>query len=308
MRAREPDRTGYVVSGEVNLAYEVFGAGGSGVLLMPTWTIIHSRSWKMQVPYLARRHRVISYDGPGNGGSDRPSAAAAYSQSAQVGHALRVLHATATERAIIVSLSKAANWALQLAADHPDRVLGSVFIGPGTLLTPWQPERAAPREAFDQRLSRSDGWWKYNRYYWLHSFEDFARFFFSQVFTESHSTKPVDDCVDWALETTPQVLLTERQHGYPDQGTLLAWCQRVRCPVLVIQGVSDAISPFERGRALADACRGTLVALEGSGHAPHLRDPVRVNLLLDDFIRSAASADRLAARGASRATPKGASQ
>src|SRR5439155_6080706 len=41
---------------------------------------------------------------------------------------------------------------------------------------------------------------------------------------------------------------------------------------------------FTRGAALAEQTRGELVVLEGSGHAPHVRDPVKVNLLLRDFV------------------------
>ena len=42
------------------------------MLLLPTWSIIHSRHWKMQIPYLARHCRVVTFDGRGNGRSDRP--------------------------------------------------------------------------------------------------------------------------------------------------------------------------------------------------------------------------------------------
>ena len=42
------------------------------MLLLPTWSIVHSRHWKMQVPYLARHCRVLTFDGRGNGRSDRP--------------------------------------------------------------------------------------------------------------------------------------------------------------------------------------------------------------------------------------------
>ena len=45
---------------------------------MPTWSIIHSRHWKMQIPYLARHCRVLTFDGRGNGRSDRPSEPDAY--------------------------------------------------------------------------------------------------------------------------------------------------------------------------------------------------------------------------------------
>ena len=42
-----------------------------------------------------------------------------------------------------------------------------------------------------------------------------------------------------------------------------------------------------RGIALAEHTGGRLVLLEGSGHAPHVRDPVKVNLLLRDFVKPA---------------------
>jgi predicted glycosyltransferase len=53
--------------------------------------------------------------------------------------------------------------------------------------------------------------------------------------------------------------------------------------VLVIQGTADAVTGPGRGIALADATGGKLVLLEGSGHGPHVRDPVKVNQLLRDF-------------------------
>ena len=74
MRAREPDADGFVDRGGVKLHWEVFGDGETTLLLLPTWTIIHARFWKAQVPYLARHFRVVTYDGPGNGRSDRPTA------------------------------------------------------------------------------------------------------------------------------------------------------------------------------------------------------------------------------------------
>jgi len=71
MRAREPDFEGFVDSDGVKIGYEVFGRGSPTLLLLPTWTIVHSRVWKMQVPYLADLFRVVTFDGPGNGRSDR---------------------------------------------------------------------------------------------------------------------------------------------------------------------------------------------------------------------------------------------
>jgi hypothetical protein len=50
MRACRPTRDGYVERHGVKVHYEVFGGGEPTVLLLPTWSIIHSRQWKMQVP------------------------------------------------------------------------------------------------------------------------------------------------------------------------------------------------------------------------------------------------------------------
>jgi pimeloyl-ACP methyl ester carboxylesterase len=76
MRARVPDREGTVVRHGVETAYEIFGdEHHASVLLLPAWSIVHSRLWKAQIPALARHYRVISFDGRGNGGSGRPSGA-----------------------------------------------------------------------------------------------------------------------------------------------------------------------------------------------------------------------------------------
>ena len=71
-RARYPDESGYVERDGVKLYWEVYGSGEQTVFLLPTWSIIHSRHWKMQIPYLARHCRVLTFDGRGNGRSDRP--------------------------------------------------------------------------------------------------------------------------------------------------------------------------------------------------------------------------------------------
>jgi pimeloyl-ACP methyl ester carboxylesterase len=64
MRAHEPDGEGYLDLDGVKLHYEVFGDGAPTLLLLPAWTIVQSRCWKAQVPYLARHFRVVTYDGP----------------------------------------------------------------------------------------------------------------------------------------------------------------------------------------------------------------------------------------------------
>jgi pimeloyl-ACP methyl ester carboxylesterase len=282
MRAREPDSEGYVDRDGVKLCYEVFGDGRPTLLLLPAWTIIHARSWKAQVPYLARHFRVVTYDGPGNGRSDRPLDAAPYRWEPEGRSALAVLDAAGADRALVVSLSMGAQWALWLTAHHPERVLGNVFIGPSLDLESWDEDVVPP---FDEPYTSTEGWARYNRHYWLERYPDFVAFFFSQCFPESHSTKQVEDCVGWGLETTPQVLIATKEAGEPDEAAIRR-CARVVQPALVVHGDRDRISPLRSGAALARATGGELVVLEGAGHLPHARDPVRVNRLIREFAES----------------------
>jgi pimeloyl-ACP methyl ester carboxylesterase len=283
MRAREPDAEGFVDRGGVKLHYEVFGDGGPTLLLLPAWTIIHTRFWKAQVPYLARHFRVVTYDGPGNGRSDRPLDPAPYHYEAEGRSAVAVLDATGTERAVLVSLSMGAEWALWVTAHRPERVLGNVFIGPSLYLD----VRSDPDEQpFDEPYRSTEGWAKYNRHYWLDHWEDFVEFFFGRCFPEPHSTKPIEDCVGWGLETTPQIVLAGEDAPRADEPTVRDWLARARRPALVIHGDSDDISPLRSGAALARVTGGRLVVLNGAGHIPLARDPVKVNLLIREFAGS----------------------
>jgi len=294
-RARYPDRSGYIKRDGVRLYYEVYGSGEPTVLLLPTWSVIHSRHWKMQIPYLARHCRVVTFDGRGNGRSDR--LVAGYEEPEFAADALAVMNATATERAVLVSLSLGAQRALLLAAEHPDRVARSVFIGPGVPLAALPEDRT--RYPWDEELDTGEGWAKDNRYYWLRDYRGFLEFFFAHMFTEPHSTKPIEDCVGWGLETTAETLIATCLGNEMDEETARELCGRVRCPVLVIQGTADEISGAAMGVALAEATGGDLVLLEGSGHGPHVRDPVKVNLLLREFAVPPPARPRWA-RGAAR--------
>jgi pimeloyl-ACP methyl ester carboxylesterase len=250
--------------------------------MLPTWSIIHSRCWKLQVPYLARYYRVITFDPRGNGRSDRPAGPEAYGEREFAADALAVLDATGTEHAVLVGFSMGAQRGLLLAAEHPKRVTGAVFIGSAVPLAPVLP-RAAWVDDFSMRRDFYQGWDKFNRHYWVSDYEDFLEFFFAELCNEAHSTKQREDAVAWGLDTDPQTLVATQLGARVDTDELRALAARVCCPVLVIHGTDDAIRPYESGAAFADLFGGALVLLKGSGHAPHARDPVKVNLLIKQF-------------------------
>ena len=286
MRARVPGVSGFAESHGVRIFYEVFGEGEPTILFPPTWEIVHSRCWKAQIPYCSRHFRVVTFDPPGNGRSDRPVDPAAYGRRALADDAIAVMDAAGVARAVVVAWCDMGE-SLILAADHPDRIAGLVLIAPPLPVA----ERPPAPYSFTDVLDNDEGWAKENRQYWLRDWRGYAEFFFSQCFTEPHSTKQLEDAVGWSLETDAETMLVGFD-GWEtkelDPATTVGLCSRIKCPGLVIHGADDILVPWSRGSALAEKLHYPMVLLDGSGHGPHARDPVKINLLIREFVESAA--------------------
>ena len=73
MRAKLPAEDGFVERDGVRIHYEIYGDGAQTMVFIPPWAIVHSRIYKAQLPYFSERFRCITWDGRGNGKSDRPA-------------------------------------------------------------------------------------------------------------------------------------------------------------------------------------------------------------------------------------------
>jgi pimeloyl-ACP methyl ester carboxylesterase len=284
-RARYPDEEGFVERDGVRVFWEAYGDAPTTLLLYPTSPISHSRLWKAQIPYLSRHFRVVVFDPRGNGRSDRPTDPAAYSRWEYVADGRAVLEASGAHEALVGGLCDGGGFALMLAASDPAAVLGVAAIAPFVpKLTPSHPNyRLFP---FDEPLDTDDGWAKCNAHYWRRDYEGFLEFFFAEQLPEPHSTKQIEDCVRWGLDGgVESVILADAEAPPPweTEEDARALCERVRCPVLVIHGDLDNCQTRERATAVAELTGGTLVTLEGAGHLPQARHPVKVNGLLKDF-------------------------
>ena len=293
-RAMYPNGVGYIERDGVRVFYEVYGTGDPTILFCPTWTLVHSRVWKMQIPYLARHHRVIVFDPRGNGRSERPSTLAAYAEKEFAQDALDVLDATGTDQAIVVGLSRGAQRALLLAAEHPERVLGAVFIGPmfpvaWTFASLRWRIMANPRVTpmFLRKPITTRGWAKFNAIHLRRDYRDFVEWFAARATREKHTTKGYDDLVGWGLETDPESLilsmLAEAAAPITRRGQR-ELAERVQCPVLVISGTDDKITPHAEAKALAAITGGELLAIKGGDHVPEARHPVDVNHAIRRFV------------------------
>ena len=287
MRARYPDHDGFVQHEAVKIYFEVYGDGDTTVMLIPTWSLFHSRVWKMQIPYLSRHYRVITYDPRGNGRSDRPRGVENHSWRHYIGDLLTVMDATETNRAILVGLSFSGYWANLCAVLHPDRVLGVVAIGPGAGLEIGLPERM--EHSYTDRLDTTEGWAKENIHFIRSNYRDYVEFFVGKLFTEPHSTKAFEDGVDWAMETDAETLIATDTADILPSDDMASFYGGYTRPLMIIHGDEDAIVAHASSVELARLTRGNLVTLRGSGHVPNVRDPVKVNLAIRDFIEKVAS-------------------
>ncbi|HEX4449199.1 MAG TPA: glycosyltransferase, partial [Polyangiaceae bacterium] len=136
---------------------------------------------------------------------------------------------------------------------------------------------------FDAHHPDNEGWHRLNRHSFVADYRGFLAFFFGHLFTEPHSTKHIEDCIGWGLETTPETLIATLDAPSLSRDQVRALCARIKGPVMVIHGDQDSLVPLARGAATAEATGGRLVTLEGAGHGPQARDPVKVNLLLREF-------------------------
>ena len=307
MQALSPHTTGVVARPGAEVHFEVYGEGTTTLLLIPPSPIVHSRLWKAQIPFLARRYRVVTFDGRGNGASGRPTEVADHLRSVNVVDALAVLDASATDRAVVVAHCHANWWAVELITAHPERVVALVSLAPGVPhLGERQPHWAEASAHWDDVLDDPQGWQMFNRHTITTEHRRWIEFWFDQLLVEPHSTKQFEDAVGWAMESTGDVLAASEEApdlDVPDREAFEATCRDLDVPVLVVHGDRDICQHVTKGRAFAELTGAELVVLEGAGHLALGRDPVRVNRAIVDFVdRTTGGAMRTHTwtRGASR--------
>ena len=305
MRAKLPSESGFIDRDGVRIYYEIYGDGPETMLFVPPWSIVHSRIYKAQLPYFSERFRCITYDGRGNGKSDRPEDVAAYSLDNCVADALAVMDATNAGKAILVGLSFGGMLASLLAAHHPDRVKAAILVGTVTSIGPANYPYLANKH-FETKREQFEGWNKFNRAHWLADYPDFAEHFVRNIHSEPHSTKQIEDGVAFAGDTTGPVLVrTVDARAMPphfDVGE--AMYRKIGCPLLIIHGGDDQIQLHARAKAVAEITGAEFVTIADGGHNPLGRIPAKTNTLIVDFLDrklGIASPARRANRGTKKA-------
>ncbi|HET8532704.1 MAG TPA: alpha/beta fold hydrolase, partial [Methylomirabilota bacterium] len=254
----------YVHRPDARIFYQVTGGGARDLLLLPQCQVVtYSRMWKHQIPYLSRYFRVITMDPRGNGRSDRPPTG--YDLDTRYGDLVTVLDEVARPPIALVAFSCAAPLAFRYAVEHPDRLSHLILLS-------GQYAESVPQPFEDRvaRIIRDD-------------FDSWRARLFRRVFPEPHSLKGIEDCVTWAGETTPEILIESlRAIDGTDVYDLLG---RVRVPTLALHGTDDKIVPYSHAQKMVAAIPGArLVTFERGGHGLFGRDSVKINRLIRDFV------------------------
>jgi pimeloyl-ACP methyl ester carboxylesterase len=254
----------YVHQPDARIFYQVTGGGARDLLLLPQCQVVtYSRMWKHQIPYLSRYFRVITMDPRGNGRSDRPPTG--YDLDTRYRDLVAVLDEVARPPIALVAFSCAAPLAFRYAVEHPDRLSHLILLS-------GQYAESMPQPFEDRvvRVIRDD-------------FDNWRARLFRRVFPEPHSLKGIEDCVTWAGETTPEILIESLRAI--DGINVYDLLGRVRVPTLALHGTDDKIVPYSHAQKMVAAIPGAhLVTFERGGHGLFGRDSVKINRLIRDFV------------------------
>jgi pimeloyl-ACP methyl ester carboxylesterase len=256
--------TKYAKSGDVHIAYRVFGDGPRDIVLVPG-TVSHVELyWELPAnAYLLRRlasfARVIVFDKRGQGLSDRN---ADLTLPERVGDLLAVMDATGSRRATIYGWSEGGQMSLMFAATHPERVEGLVLYGTYASID-------VPRERFEQLLGTLEAHWGEG----------------ILVHLNAPSRRKDAAFVKWfgrlerAVASPGGIIALFRANYEIDVRPLLP---SIRVPTLILHREQDALVPVAAGRLLAEQIPGAkYVELPGGDHLLQALDQELLEHLLD---------------------------
>jgi pimeloyl-ACP methyl ester carboxylesterase len=261
----------YARSGDVHIAYRVFGDGPRDLVLIPG-TLSHADLyWELPInQYLLKRltsfARVIVFDKRGQGLSDR---VAEQTLEERIGDVRAVMDAAGSPRATIFGWSEGGSMSLMFSAAYPERTSALVLCGSFASIKaePW----AVSSEQWTQFLRQIEINWGKG----------------VLVPVNAPSRRDDEAFVQWfgrleRASASPGAIRTLMQANYEiDVRHVLP---TIQAPTLILHRVGDRTVPVEAGRYLAQHIRGArYVELPGDDHLLQAFDQETLDLLIDEI-------------------------
>jgi pimeloyl-ACP methyl ester carboxylesterase len=276
--------TRYAKSGDVHIAYQVFGEGPD-LIMAPGFVSHVEHLW--DEPRLARWlnklggfSRVVLFDKRGTGLSDR--VAHLPHMDERMDDLRAVMDAVGIERASLLGVSEGGSLAALFAASHPERIQSLVLLGSFA-----QFRRTTTDEAFDRMIRYMDDAWGTGK------------------ILRAFAPSKADDAAlkQWwskfeRLGASPSAAIAlMRMNREIDISGILP---SIRIPTLVLHRTKDTLISVEGGRELAAGIPGArLVELPGTDHLFFVDDASdRTIAEIEEFLtgsRSAPVVDRVLA-------------
>jgi class 3 adenylate cyclase len=266
-----PPETRYAKSGEVRIAYEVFGRGTFDLVYVPGFISNIDHYWDNPalVHFLERLgafSRVIMFDKRGTGLSDRSGSIPTLEE--RMDDVRAVMEAADSERAAVFGISEGGAMSMLFAATYPERTQALVLYGTYAHFHSF----VLPPEQFEEFLKRVEVSWGTGA-----SLQAFAP---SKVSDEAFRQW-------WArferLGASPSavVALMRMNSGIDVRHVLPA----IRTPTLVLHRAGETRVRVESGRYLAANIPGArYVELPGEDHAPWAGDVDRIADEMEIFL------------------------
>lgn len=255
------------------LAVSLYGRPAGIPVVMSAGLGGHGAYWRPQVKALSNRYRIILYDHRGTGQSDRAPLPADYDARHMAQDITAILDGLDYEAAHIVGHAAGAVAGLQLALDHPHRVLSVSAING------WAVAEDHFKRCFEIRTAiyRAGGPQAYLKAQPLFLFP-----------------------AEWIADHLDELDAQAAHHtaGFQDEATLMARIgalgrfdirerlSEITCPVLVMGSLDDMLVPVRSSAHLAEGLpNAQFVAVPWGGHAVNITVPEEFDRYLLTFLR-----------------------
>jgi class 3 adenylate cyclase len=253
--------TRYVRSGDVSIAYQVFGDGPFDIVLMLPWGSHVELAWEVPMmraffERLASIGRVINFDKRGVGLSDKSGGYS--SPETRMDDIRAVMDAAGCERAAIIGWSEGVQLSLLLAATYPDRVWGLVACG-GSVRQRVRPKEEVLISMAEERVGRERD----------PNGAGLAEARDGSPNATEEELQAIVRMFRYALSPGDEFTYGRMAIEVDVRHVLSA----IAVPTLVLQNAEDNWTPVARGRELAELVPGaTYVEVPIRGHIPAVAD------------------------------------
>jgi len=253
---------------QVDLYYEFHGPDEGELLILNNGVFMNTASWAFQLPDLARRYRVLTYDMRGQGQSGHPEGE--YSLDLHAEDLAALMDGLGLGPAHLVGTSYGGELNLAMALRHPERCRSLTIIAS---VSHSDPLLAAMIERWRLAARLGDG-------------PQFFRLIYADTYSEGFLKErpdllPMAEARYAQLDLPAAVRLLESFQRF----SVTADLGRIQTPTCIVSAELDLLKPRHYGELMHRAIAGSEFHLvPGAGHVVVLERAAEINTIILGFL------------------------